>query len=898
MTPRGAAPARYRAARWFLVLVSVLVPSPRREEWLEEWSAELWQLLRRVEHGGRGGGVVAMTAYLAGAPWSALLELREEWMRNVWQDVRYGARSLVRTPGFLAVAVFTLALGIGANTTVFSLVNGLLLREPTGITAPGDLVRIGRGHAPTFDNWSHLVYRDFRERADWFSGVAGYAMAGTVIVGTGIDAEAVHTQLVSDNYFDVLGVRAHLGRGFVPAETASPGAGPVVVVSHDLWLRRLSGRDDVIGSTITVNGRALEVVGVAPEEFTGSEVFRAPTDLWLPTSMIDLTYGPGAASMLDRRGSSWFWVFARLAPGVTLEQAAAATESLYHRFDEENPEQAGQGVQVIPGIGMTPTDRAEAMAMSRILLAIVVLVLLIACANLAGLALARGAGRRGEMGVRTALGASRLRLVRHLLTESLLVALVGGAAAVGITWLAAGMLPAIFPWDLAVGLEPDRTVLLFALITAVLAALLFGLLPALRTSRTDLRGLLAGSSRSVAGRGTRLRRGLVALQLALSFVLLAGTGLLLRSLHNARTLDPGFAADHVAAISLDAGMRSGYDEQAARAFYRRLRDEAAARPGVAAVGLVAELPIADFGSNHTPYAPGEVPGDRPPGTPPPTPVLITFADAGYFDALGLTLRGRTFEPGDYGKNAEPVVVINRAMAERFFGDDDPVGRLLPIMAEPDWDEPTRVIGVVSDFRNRSLREEPRDQYWIPFDRHYRGDMTLVVRTAGGPAPLARDLAALVERLDPGMPVLRAATLRDLVGGTLGETRMVSTLIAIFGSIALLLAAIGLYGVMAYSVAQRTRELGSRIAIGANARDIRRLVMAQGVRVAAAGLGAGLILAMAGLRVLQGMLFGVEPADPLALVAAAAVLLATAMTAALLPARRAMKVEPVRALAEE
>lgn len=902
-------PSQLRAARVWLGLVSALVPGSRRRAWLAEWEGELWELWRRAGRSPRRYGVrgLAVARYLAGAPWSAAWELKEEWMGDLWQDVRYGTRSLRRSPGFVAVAVVTLALGIGANTTVFSLVNGLLLREPPGIAAPERLVRLGRGHlradagtqaSGRFDNWSYPVYRDLRERADWFSGVAGFASAGSAILGTGQDAEAVPAQLASDNYFDVLGVRLALGRDFVPEETATAGAGPVAIISHDLWQRRFGGRDDVLGASLVVNGRSFEVVGVAPPDFAGSDILRAPADLWIPTSMIETAYGPDTASMLDRRGSSWFWVFARLAPDVTFEQAAAATEDLYVRFDEEHPDLAGQGISVIRGVGMTPGDRAQAERMSRLLLGIVGVVLLIACANLAGLTLARGTGRRPEMSVRSALGASRPRLVRQLLTEAVLLALLGGAAAVGVAWLAAGHLHALVPYGLSVGLEPDGAVLAFALGSALVAAVLFGLLPALRSSRPDLRDALAGSNRSVAASGTRLRQGLVALQLALSFVLLAGTGVLLRSLDAARAVDPGFAADRVAILSLDAGMRSGHDEDAGRLFYRQVRDATAALPEVDAVGLVAELPIVDFQSNHTPRPSGETTERPPPGTTPPVPVLANYADAGYFDAMGLPLlAGRAFEPGDHGEEAPRVVVINRTLAERFFGDENPVGRTLPFMTEPN-DVPARVIGVVGAFRNRSLRAEPAAQYWAPFDRYYRGDMTLVAGTDGSPTALGRRLAGVVETIDPGMPVLRTAGLRELIGGTLGETRMVSVLIAVFGAIALLLGVVGLYGVMAITVERRTRELGIRVAIGATGSDIRRLIIGQGLRVAALGLLVGLGLALAGLRLLQGLLFGTRPADPLALAAAALVLLAATLAAAVIPVRRATRVEPIRALAEE
>ncbi len=906
-------PRLYRPGRWALVGLSIFVPGSRREAWLEEWAGELWVLLRRAERrtsgsASSGSGVVALVRYLAGAPWSAAHAIKEEWMSDIWQDVRYGARSLLRSPAYLVVAVVTLALGIGANTTVFSLVNGLLLREPAGIASPDQLVRLGRGQlragATTqqdgrFDNWSYPVYLDFRERADWFSGVAGFANAGSLIVGTGVDARAVPGQLVSHNYFDVLGVDLALGRDFVPEETASAGAGPVVVISHALWRERFSGRRDAIGEALVINGRSFEVVGVAPREFRGSNILAAPTDVWIPASMIATAYGPGTESMLGRRGSSWFWIFARLAPGTGFEQVEVATQTLYARFDEEHPDVAGQGVSVARGIGMTPSDRTEAVRLTRILLAIVGVLLLIACANLAGLALARGAGRTAELGVRTALGASRPRLVRQLLTESLLVALLGGAAALGITWLAAGELHRLVPYSLSVAFEVDRAVLVFALVAALSAAVLFGLLPALRATRRDVRDVLAGTSRSVAGGGTRLRRGLVALQLALSFVLLAGTGLLLRSLYEARTLDPGFAADEVATVDLDVGMRSGHDEEAGRLFYRRLREETGAIPGIEAVGLVGEIPIAHFQSNHTPIAPGEEPGQRPKGTPPPPPVLSNTADAGYFDAIGLPLlAGRTFEPGDYGENAPQVAVISRTLAERFFGDDDPVGRTLPFGAEPDWKQSTRVVGVVGALRNRSLAAEPWAQYWIPFDRNYRGGMTLVARTPGDPEAMAAKLGQVVERIDPGMPILQAGSLRSRIGGTLGETRVVSALIAVLGALALLLAAVGLYGVMTYTVARRGRELGIRVALGATSADVRRMIVGEGLLVGAIGLGAGIALALAGLRLLQGMLFDTRPADPLALSAAAVVLMVVTLFASILPARRATRVQPREVLEQE
>lgn len=889
--------------RAWLAFLSGWVPEQRREYWLEEWEGELWELWRRAGRAPRryGGRVPAVLGYSMGAPWSALWELKEEWMTDLWRDVRYGVRTLSRAPGFVVVAVITLALGIGANTTVFSLVNGLLFRDPPGIAAGDRLVRIGRGHAEAgdFDNWSLPVFRDFREQADWFSGVAGYSNAGSLVIGRGVDAQAVPGQTVSHDFFDVLGIRMALGRDFLGGETEALDAATVAVISYDLWQSWFAGDTDVIGSTLTVNGRDVEIVGVAPAGFVGADIFTSPPDLWLPVSMLTTAWGPRAERLWDSRGSSFFWVLGRLAPGVTLEQAESATEALYSRFDERHPDLAGQGVRVVTGVGMTPDERREAGTISRLLQGIVLLVLLVACANLAGLALARGASRRGEVGVRAALGASRARVIRQLLVESLLVALLGGGVAVALTWAASGWLPAVLPYAVSVGFEPDGRVLLFATATAVTAGIVFGLIPALRTARADVRTVLAGDSRAIAGHGTRLRSGLVAVQLALSFVLLAGTGLMLRSLYNARVVDPGFDPDGAAVVSVDAAMRSGYDEEAGRLFFRRLRDRVRTLPGVQAVGMVRTLPLVHFQSNHTPNSIGRV-ARRDRRSPPPPPVYFSAADHGFFDAAGIDLiAGRTFGPQDYGAGAERVAVINETMARRFFdAGASPVGRTLPIAVRPDRETPTRVVGVVRDFRNLSLDQEPRAQYWYPWDRSYAGDMVLVARTTGDPTALAATLGQLVEDIDPGMPVLEAASFRTLVGGTLAETRTVSTLIAVFGAIALVLAAVGLYGVMAYSVARRTREMGVRIALGARARDVLGMVLKQGLVLVGAGLGIGVLGALAGLRILEGMLFGVTPGDPVALGGGALVLGAVAVVAALVPAWNATRVEPVDALKQE
>lgn len=815
-------------------------------------------------------------------------------MRDLWQDVRYGLRTLARSPGFTVVAVVTLTLGIGANTTVFSLVNALLFRDPPGLEAADRLVQIGRGQAPTFDNWSYPVYRDFRERADWFSGVAGFSGVGAV-VGRGPSAEAVSAQLVSDNYFEVLGVRPVLGRGFRPDEASAEGVVAVVVLSHRLWQSRYNGDAAVLGATLPVNGRDFEIVGVAPAAFGGPDVFRRASDLWIPATMVAALYGPSAEGMLERRGSSWFWVVGRLADGVSADQARQATEALYARLDEEHPELAGQGVRMVEGVGLRPGEREQTATISRLLLGIVALVLLIACANLAGLGLVRGAGRRGEVGVRAALGASRARVVRQMLTESLLVGLAGGLAAFLLTALVAGELPRLVPYAVSVPFDPDLKVFLFGLGIALGAGVLFGLLPSWTASRADLREALSGDTRGSTPRA-RVRTALVAVQLALSFVLVAGTGLLLRSLWRAQVLDPGFDADRIGVLSVNADRRSGYDEARGRVFFDGLREEAASVPGAEAVGLVGELPVADFHSNHTPRPRGYEPGSA--AGPPPLPVFFNHADAGYFAAMGMELvRGRTFEAWDHGTDAEPVAVVNETLARRFFGQDDPVGRLLPFDARP-RSGARRVIGVVADHRNHSLRNAPRAEYWVPFGRHYRGDMSLVVRARGRPEAMLPLLAERVERVDPGMPVLRAATLRQLVGGTLRETRMVSALIAIFGGVALVLAAVGLYGVTSYTVARRTREFGVRIAMGATGSALLGMVLRQGIYVGLMGLALGAGLALVALRLLRGLLFGVSPADPVSMAGGAMLLLAVALLAALVPAVRAAKVEPVRALTRE
>ena len=889
--PKSSRPTSMRMAiaRGVVRLVSHFVPAGQRRAWREGWEAELWHDAQRSTSPSGGGLRVGPLRLAWGALRHGLWELKQAWAPElVAQDVRYAVRGLWAKPAFALVAVVTVALGVGANTTIFTLINGLLFRTPAAIDAPERLVSLGRGNQPTdFDNYSLPIVRDYQQQADVYSGVAAFAHR-SMILGTGVESELRPGMVVTGNYFAVLGVRPVLGRDFLPEEIANGSGHFVAIISHALWQRRHGGRTDILERGMTVNGQRYQVVGVAPRGFVGTRVSASAPDVWLPLASATPVV-PTVNAARTARGRSWLWAFARLAEGVELTRATVATRALVQAWGEEYPLQAGQGVQVLAGVGLFPQERIQAERFAALLLGVSGLVLLISCANLANLLLVRASSRTRELGVRVAMGATRSRLIRQLLIESAVVSLAGTAVAGALTVGAGRVLPSLLSLRTTANLSPDLRVFGFALGVAVLASILFGAVPALRGSRPDVVNALKEGGRTGRQERSFMRRGLVVTQLALSFVLLTGTGLLLRSVRNAQVSDPGFRMSDILLMSLRLDLRGSYDDERGLAWYDQLLRRVRGLPGVAAAAVGASVPIAEFHSNGAVIIDGDVPapGERWPLA------YYNEVSSDYFETLGIRIvQGRSFESGD-GPGSDPVVVINEALARRYWPGVNPLGRTLG-----QRDQSYRVIGVARDVQMRSLREPPVPYAYFAFRQRYEGAMTLHVRTESAPLGLAAAVGREIDALDAGLPVFGISTLRERVSASLAETRSTAVLVGIFGAVAVVLAGVGLYGVLAYAVAERRREMGIRIALGAPTSRVLRLVLGQGLRLTGLGILIGVVGTIGASRAIAGLLYEVSATDPTTLVAIAAVFALVGGVASYLPTRRATRVDPTVALREE
>ena len=816
---------------------------------------------------------------------------------SLLQDVRYGLRMLARSPGFTAVAVVSLALGVGVNTAVFSLFNAVMLRPVAGISEQPRLVWL---RAPS----SYPDYQDYREQARSFEGMAAATGTREFSLTRAGDPELVRGEFVTANYFDVLGVGTHAGRTFNEAEGRAPAT--VVVLAHSLWRTRFDSDPSIVGRQITLNGLGFTVVGVAPERFKGTETGLS-RELWVPLSTEPLLNPPQAGrfddgsgvDILRRRNSHWLAVFARLKDGVTREQAGAELAGIARRVAEANEgganEETLRRVQLLQmSGGMDPSDREEALPIAGIVMGVVGLVLLIACANIGGLLLARAAMRRRETAVRQALGASRMRLVRQWLTESVLLGVVGGAA---------GLLLAMWANDLVVSyaagtplasldLKLDYRVLAFALAVSVGAGLLFGLAPALQASRLDIvTALKTEDALARAGsRRSRLRAAFVAAQVTLSVVLLVCAGLFLRSLQSAHTIDPGFRVERALTVPVDLGLLR-YEAEAGRNLYRELLARVEAQPGVERASLVR---FAQLGNS---FAQGQVFAEgRAPEGGEGTTTGFNVVGPRYFETMGTQLvRGRDFTDADR-MGAPAVAVVNETLAAWLWPGEDAVGKRLS------FDGPEgpflEVVGVARDGKYRSLGDRPRPYFYRPLMQTYDPRMTLVVRTTGEPAALAGAVREQLRALEPNLPVAEVRTLEEQFNTSMLPVRVAAWTLGGFGLLALALAAIGIYGVVSYSVAQRTREIGVRMALGAGRSDVLRLVMGEGLSVVGLGMAAGLLLAFGATRVLGGFLYGVDATDPVTFAGVPLLLGAIAVVSGYLPARRATKVDPMVALRYE
>ena len=821
-------------------------------------------------------------------------------------DLGHGVRLLLRRPGFTAVAVLSLALGIGLNTTLFSVVNAVLFRG-TPVADPDRLVEIyssAGAELPHFTS-SWPDYLSIVEGTNVFTGVAAHSFVRGIL-STGGEPALVTGEAVSANYFDILGIRPALGRGFLAEENVGEGQHPVLVMSHRLWQRRFAGRPEVVGQTLQLSGIAYQVVGVAPARFTGVLPGLQP-EFWVPATMVERLSNAGVqsttnndpgATRLAQRGNRWLFLKGRLAPGRSAAEAQAQLEALFARLARDYPvtnDRTKASVLPAAGIRFHPMLDGYVKAASAVLLAAVGLVLVIACANVANMLLARGAARTRELAVRAAVGASRGRLLRQLLSESLALAALGGAlgvllAVAATRLIAAGLATDALPVPIAFDLRPDASVLAFAALASLATTVLFGLLPAWTGSSLALVPSLkadATGERSPRRRVT-LRDGLVVAQLALSLVLLVAGALLTRGLLRARGTEIGFDPAPLAALSFDLQM-NGYDEARALAFRKRVVAELQAVPGVSAVSLASRLPLAPDVNMEGLRIRGhhQAQDDS-------TPIDAVSVGSDYFRTVGVPLvEGRGFTEDEVEREAN-VAVVNQAFARKYWPGQSALGQAV-YTAGFDHD-PHVVVGVARDHKVRSVGEPSTPYLHLPAARSRR--LSLVVRTAQPAAVALPALRAAVLRLEPAVVFTEDASATEIAATTLAPTRIGAALLGAFGSLALLLASVGLYGVIAYSVSQRTRELGVRTALGARRGDLVRLVLGHGARLAMVGVCVGALLAALVGRVFGALLYGVSPLDPLAYGLAAAILLLVSAAANLVPALAAARVDPIRALRSE
>jgi predicted permease len=816
-------------------------------------------------------------------------------MKTLFQDVRYGLRMLWKTPGFTIVAVVSLALGVGLNTAIFSIVNVMLIRPVPMVKDHGRVVWL---RAPI----SYPDYLDYRDKTRSFEGMA--AATGTSefsLQGTG-GPEVIKGEFVTENYFDVLKVGALKGRTFAKEEGQTPTS--VVVLSEHLWRTHFDSDSGIIGRQISLNGLSFTVIGVASKDFIGTEA-GLNRELWVPLRMQPVLNPPEtvraadpASSRFLSRDSHWLAVFARLAPGVSREQAGTDLNNV-----ARNVAEAYQGIATAETLrsvqlltmsgGLDPRDQAEALPLVGIVMAVVALVLLIACANIAGLLLARAAVRRRETAIRQALGATRPRLVRQWLTESVLLGIGGGALGLVLAlWANQLLISYLQTTPLAsLDLGLDWRVLAFTLLVSVVTGIVFGLAPAVQAARVDIVTSLKSEDAQRAGsRRSRLRTAFVTAQVTMSVVLLVCAGLFIRSLQSANTIDPGFRVDRALTVPINLGLLR-YKESDGENFYRNLLARVQAQPGVESASLVRFAQLGLAYAQFQVFVEGrDLKDDEGFSTG------FNVVGPNYFKTMETPLlRGRDFSDADR-KGAPAVVVINQTLATALWPNEDALGKRVSVSGPKG--PFLEVVGIARDGKYRSLGETPHPYIYQPLLQSYDPRMTLVVRTAGEPESVVTPVREQIRVLDPNLPIADVKTLREQVDLSLFPSRVAAWTLGGFGVLALLLAAIGIYGVVSYSVAQRTREIGLRRALGAKESDVLKLVLGEGFFVISIGLALGLLVAFGATRLIAGFLYGVAPTDPLTFVGVPVLLGLIALGACYIPARRATKVDPLVALRYE
>ena len=825
-------------------------------------------------------------------------------MNALLLDLRYSVRMLRQSPSFAAAAILTLALGIGGNTAIFGLLNALVLRPMPVVAAPEQLAWVFS--TPSYELFSYPDYADLREQTSGaFAALAAFQPT-FLSMAQGQEVTRVRGEAVSDNYFSVLGVRPALG---APISAPVGRSEPQVVLGDALWRERFGGDPAVIGRSLQINGFPFLVIGVAPPGFAGTQTgFR--TDLWVPLAAQEQAV-PALSTWkpLTTRAYRWLEVMGRLRDGAPLPRAQVTAAAVARRLAAAFPG-SNRGFDhpvVLSADGGDPLLRRNQLPLLALLMSVVTLVLLIACANVANLLLTRALVRSGEMSLRQALGASRARLLRQVLVESVLLALLGGALGLFLAAPLGRLLLSFLPAEIgpvAIDLQLDHRVLAFTLLASLLTGCLFGLAPAFSVSSRSLllalRGVTTGG-RSGGRRGMRLRAALVVSQVALSLVLLVGAGLLLRTLQNQQSADPGFNSDNVLLLDFDLSLR-GYTAAAGESFQRQLRQRLGALPGVRVASLSTLAPLGLDTARLSMAPAGHLPG---PGQP-PLNALISCVSPDFLRTLGIPLlHGRDFSSAD-GANAPRVAIVNQELAARLWPGEEAVGKRLSFPAPPLPGSATArllepdatVIGVARNSKYTSLGERPQPFLYLALSQKYDPATILFVRTEAAAMSLVESVRRELRSLDPYLPVYQIRSLRQQVGASLWSVRLTAALCALFGAFALLLAAVGIYSVLSQSVAQRTHEIGVRMAVGAQRSDVFGLIIRQSLKLTLIGVALGVLIALGLARTLSRFLIGVSTADPLTFAAIALLLIAVSWLAAYLPARRAVRVDPVAALRAE
>ena len=813
------------------------------------------------------------------------------------QDLSYGVRMLVKQPGFTAVAVIALALGIGANTAIFSIVNSLLLRPlpyanadrlvMLWLTNPS--LELGVDNIPA----SAANFAEWRDQNQVFETITALDRTSFNLTSAG-EPEQVVCARVSSSFFQLLNVWPQMGRPFSP-EDDRPGADPVVVVSHGLWQRRFGSGPGIIGTPLTLNGKSYTVIGIMPGDFRSPGIadsqsgieLQSQTDLWAPIAL--------TAEQLSKRGDYNLAVMARLKQGVALDQARTEMSNIARRVEAQEPQARGFGVNVVSLSEQVVGSIRPALF---VMLVAVAFVLLIACANVANLLLARASARQKEIAVRMALGASRSRIVRQLLTESILLSMAGGAIGILLNFWLIDLLLASGPKNIPrLGeINTDSHVLAFTLLISVMTGALFGLAPALHISRPNINESLKEGARGLPGGAHRnlVRAVLVASEVALALVLLVSAGLMIRSFISLSRVGTGFNPDNVLTMKLSLPTSNYPESHQQKTFFRQVIERLKALPGVQSVGAVSALPLSGAEEASGFMVEGRAPSDAD---------NMPMADRrraspDYFTAMGIPLvNGRYFTDAD-DQSSAPVAIISESFARRFFFDEDPVGKRIknggPASTRP-W---LTIVGVVKDVKHLALDAEPRPQMYMPYLQNTWTTMTMVMRSQSDPASLAAAARSVVREVDKQQPVTDVKSMRQYFSASISERRFNMFLLAVFAVLALILAAVGVYGVMSYSITQRTQEIGIRMALGARQADVLKLVVKQGMIPALAGVAAGLVAAFSLTRLMASLLYGVSATDPATFALVPLMLVAVALASCLAPARRATKIDPMIALRYE